>query len=126
GIIGLVIGFGVTAGSNALKSAQRIKTQERLATIQMALEEYVNLNGFLPCPANRLVERTELAGLTFGIESRDGNDACLVGPGLILEGNAYLGMVPVDSLGLPAAFAADAWGNKFTYAVSMAHVGLPI
>lgn len=125
GIIALVAGGGMTMATGALKTADRITTQERLTTIKVALDSYAKTNGHLPCPFNR----TLLSSSTlFGVENRSGGNCNTAAPGvsappgLILANNIWHGAVPVRALGLPDSYAADAWGNKFTYAVSANHI----
>ena len=120
-IIALVIGFAVTLGTNAVQAAQRTSTQERLATIKMALESYQRANGYLPCPASRAL--TPSGSIVFGVEARSGASCDTSPPALVQVGTpytgSYIGAVPVRTLGLPDAFAADAWGNKLLYAVGV-------
>lgn len=128
GIIALIAGAGMTMATGALKTADRITTQERLATIKIALDSYAKASGYLPCPFNRTLSPSN-AG--FGVEDRSGgncNNAAAgvtAPPGLILANNTWFGGVPVRALGLPDSYAADAWGNKLTYAVSANHIGNP-
>ncbi len=112
-ILGLLAGAGMTMGANAIASANSVKTRERLETLKEALESYAKTNGYLPCPANRALVPSNS---NFGKEVR----ACAAsGAGLVSvnAGEVFIGAVPVRSLGLPDAYAADAWGNKITYAV---------
>lgn len=124
GIIALVATAGIGMGEGALKAADRVTTQERLATIKQALETYARLNGFLPCPADRalLPDAT-----TFGMEARATATTCTTSSGLVQvtvgSNSGYIGGVPVRNLGLPDNYARDAWDNKLTYAVSVPHVG---
>ncbi len=126
-IISLLLGFGMTAGKDALEGSDRVSTQQRMATIQKALDNFARQNGYLPCPAKR-----SLAPGTsgFGEESRAATVCTAAGdianvpiaPGTPV---IYIGAVPVATLGLPDAYAADAWTNKFLYAVGMEFVGSP-
>ena len=133
GIIAVVVAAGVTLGGDAMKGADRVTTQSRLAAIKQSLDHYAKLNGHLPCPADRALTPSN-AG--FGVEMRAAayadpqvnpicNDA--IAPGVVKTGaglgTAFIGGVPTRTLGLPDNYAADAWGNKITYAVSAAHVG---
>lgn len=138
GIIALIAGAGMSMATGALNAADRISTQEKLNTIKLAIDSHGKNYGFLPCPAKRDV----IPGDTyFGVESRyNGTTAWTAGTqcattgvpagftGVTLNNNAAIGAVPVRSLGLPDSYAADAWGNKFTYAVSYlgSVVGNPI
>lgn len=122
-IASLVISFGMNAGQNAMEGADRITTQERMSSIQKALENFVAQNGYLPCPAERDLTSTSAS---FGTESRSGA-ACATNGDITSVPTAspviYIGGVPVRTLGLPDAYAADAWSNKYLYAVGMSHVG---
>lgn len=117
-IVALILGSGISLGTNAVKAAERTTTMERMATLQRALEDYVAANGYLPCPYD--LTRPRSGGGSFGVELRDGSGT---GCALTLAAHVYTGGVPVRTLGLPDSYAADAWGNKFTYAVSADHVG---
>ncbi len=125
-IVSILVTFGVTIGTNAVVNASRMTTRSRLATIQSALDNYAKSTGYLPCPASRALVSSSAS---FGIENRDtvSHTTCTTTTGLVrapATGATYvfIGAVPVRSLGLPDAYAGDAWGNKFTYAVSAAHV----
>ena len=124
-IIAVAVGFGLTGGRNAIEGSDRVTTQQRLNTIKKALDAYATLNGYLPCPARRdLIPSSS----SFGAESRSGTSCTVAGdiknvPASPSTPTIYIGAVPVRTLGLPDAYAADAWSNKFLYAVSMNHVG---
>ena len=127
-VIGLVAGFGVSLGNNILSGSDRISTQQRLSNIRTTLDNFVQKNGYLPCPASRTDAVTDA---NFGVERRSalgnnctplGGDTDPVLAGVAPADQAYIGALPVTTLGLPAAYAADAWGNKFLYAVSVAHI----
>jgi type II secretory pathway pseudopilin PulG len=122
-IIALVVGFGITGGQNAIEGTDRLTTQNRLKTIQAALDNYAALNGYLPCPANRNLTPSSAS---FGVEARSGM-YCTTGGDLkelpAAAPSIYVGGVPTRTLGLPDAYAADAWSNKFTYVVGKYHVG---
>jgi prepilin-type N-terminal cleavage/methylation domain-containing protein len=131
GIIALIAGVGVTMASGALKAADRVTTQERLNTIKLALDSHAKLYGYYPCPARR----DNLPSATaFGIENRSAGTpttcdttgiAYSNSPAAMDSTSVLYGVVPVRSLGLPDSYAGDAWGNKFTYAVSANMVGRP-
>lgn len=120
GLITLILGFALSLGSNAVNAAHRVNTQERMATIKQAIEHYANSNGYYPCPA----DRSQIPGFSgnFGFEARNAGACVPNAPGIVQVGGNYIGTVPVMALGLPSSFAADAWGNKFTYAVGVVQV----
>jgi prepilin-type N-terminal cleavage/methylation domain-containing protein len=120
GIISLIAGVGMNMASGALKAADRISTQERLNTIKLALDSFAKTYGFLPCPADRTLTTVSA---NFGLESRNvaGTNCTVTTPatqGVVLANNAFYGMVPVRTLGLPDNYGGDAWGDKLTYAVT--------
>ena len=119
-VIGLIAAAGITLGDGVLKSAARVKTQERLSTIQFALDSFATANGYLPCPANRGLIPTSAS---FGVESRTGTTCTASGAGIVNVSSSFIGGVPTRTLGLPDAYAGDSWGNKITYGVSASHVG---
>lgn len=94
-------------------------TRQRMEYVVKTLENYVRRNGRLPCPADPTLAFTAAA---FGREKTGASD-CSTVAGDHLERttaatpNAYAGIVPVYTLGLPASYALDAWNNRFTYAV---------
>lgn len=135
GIISLIAGVGMTMATGALKAADRVTTQERLNTIKLALDSHLKTYGYLPCPADRTLNTSDI---NFGAEARDATvahvrttaytdtgatcnqttDDATVTNGIVLSGfNTMIGAVPVRTLGLPDSYEGDAWGNKFTYAV---------
>jgi prepilin-type N-terminal cleavage/methylation domain-containing protein len=115
-LIAVLIGGGLSLGNNAIKSAERVTTRERLNTIKNALDAYARTNGYLPCPTDRaLTPRANPT--TFGREIRP---CAAAAPGLVRTSGIDIGGVPVRTLGLPDAYAADAWDRKFTYAVTVA------
>jgi len=125
-IISLVVGAGISLGSGALNASVRIKTQERLATIKQALASYSNANGYLPCPADRTQTPSSAS---FGVEKRATSapfTTCVTTSGVVTmpagTPTIYIGTLPTRTLGLPDSYAADSWGNKLTYAVSITHV----
>ena len=125
-VIGLIAGAGITLGSGVMQSASRIKTQERLASIQYALDNYARINGYLPCPFD---PKQLPNSASFGLEQRDptNHNTCTPTGGMVMVGTspttAFIGGLPARSLGLPDSYASDAWGKKLTYAVSSNHVG---
>lgn len=125
-IVAVILVFGLNIATVAIKGTERSTTQERLLVIAKALDAYARVNGYLPCPANRaLAPRTT----GFATEARNGmvRTECVTSSGLVRTAGApfaYIGGVPARTLGLPDAYAGDAWNSKFTYAVSGDHVGV--
>ena len=128
GIISLILGFGLSMANDAIKAAKRVNTQQRLATVQEAIEHYIRVNGYLPCPADRALTPNSP---NFGIEQRTGAACNSGGPGLVHiaailhYSDGFIGAVPIRTLGLPDSYAADAWGGKLTYAASGSYIANP-
>ncbi len=117
-VVALVVGFGISLGGNAIRAAERVTTQERLATIKNVLDTHFKNYGYLPCPYDRSLTPSDAA---FGLEARPAlGDPCTTSTSMVTspDGAVFIGGIPVRSLGLPDSYAADAWGNKFTYGVS--------
>ncbi len=115
-VVSLIAGVGISIATNALKAADRITTQEKLATLKAALESYALSYGYLPCPARLDLTPTSSSS---GLEARSGSTSCAPSAGgLVAVNNIFIGNIPVRTLGLPDHYAADAWGGKITYAVS--------
>ena len=95
-IVALLMGGSIVMGSNAVKAAQRVTTQERLATIQEALEAYRRTNGYLPCPVDRAQSPTGNP-TTFGREIRP---CAASGAGLVrvASNTVDIGGVPVRTV----------------------------
>lgn len=124
-ILGVVLGFGINIGKNALEGSNRLSTLERLQLVKQSLEAYAERNGYLPCPAPTAVTPTSA---TYGMESRNAvaGSGCVAGSGVVLDAGSssvWYGAIPFRTLGLDDGFGGDAWGNKLTYAVSASHIG---
>lgn len=122
-ILSVVVVFGMDIANNAIQGSERLSTQQKLSVIQEALEAYAERNGYLPCPANPALAPSAAA---FGIEQRNATVGlgCVAGGGIpAATVGAWIGAVPVRTLGLSENYAEDAWGNKLTYAISLLHDG---
>lgn len=120
-IVLLIGGFLLTASfsllSTYLKQTELNTTNRRLTEIHEALNLYLQQNGRFPCPA---VLNDGPGAATFGVENPVGGAGC-VGQGLLngaLPQPVVYGAVPVRTINLPEEFIADAWGGRFTYAVT--------
>lgn len=127
-IVMVISGFLISLLGSALVSytkKNKIKTTEfRMEKIEEALEQYLNINGRYPCAASRFLGPDD----TNFAEQQTTN--CRGGP--VLAGtvrvpgqlgssplnSVRIGAVPTRTLNLPDEFIVDAWGNKFTYAVT--------
>lgn len=96
------------------KKSQIRTTEYRIATISEALERYLSINDRYPCPANRTATPDDA---DFG-RTGNTNNCQNAATGVVDVGTVKIGAVPTRTLNLPDEHAADAWGRKFTYAVT--------
>lgn len=103
-----------------LNQAQIDTTRQRIETIQQAIEDYLGVNGNLPCPAATTIGIDQP---NFGAEADNPAGVECDDPaiaGLINQGSAAikLGSVPVRDLNLSDEYMIDAWGARFSYVVT--------
>ena len=117
-IIAVLIVGSLTASISAINNAKYKLTKERMNEIYKAMGNYLLVNKALPCPAT--ITLTKSSSSTYGTAATTAG-SCSTGSfigGSGLSANLAYGMVPVQTLGLPADMAEDGFGNKFTYIVS--------
>lgn len=120
---GILLGTLSSAILIYLKKTQINTTEQRLEKIDEAMQLFLSLNGRLPCPAS-LTDGVDTA--TFGVEiAPDCSTAgAVLGTTRLTTGRGgriiRIGTVPTRSINLPDDYIADAWGQRFTYAVSEA------
>lgn len=110
-ISGIILAFLGAALIAFLEESQTRTTEHRLQQIGEAVDRYLSVNGRYPCPASRFLG---------GGNANYGRDTCTTGTlaGTTRTGNLHIGAVPTRTLNLPDEYLADAWGRKYTYAVS--------
>jgi prepilin-type N-terminal cleavage/methylation domain-containing protein len=118
-ISGLILGSLSAALLVYIQEANIKKTQSRLADVDKALQTFLSLNGRYPCAAPLTAA---LNTATFGVEADPGNCAAAAGGTSQTAGTAgrivRIGALPVRTLNLPDDYEQDAWGNRFTFAVT--------
>ena len=102
------------------------ETKQKLNAIDEALQVYLEINGRYPCVARNDVQpETANYGVEVGIGSCIG--APVIGTARAVTNNpnpamageqVRIGSVPTRTLNLPDQYATDAWGRRFTYAVT--------
>jgi prepilin-type N-terminal cleavage/methylation domain-containing protein len=134
-IIALVTGMALQAGVSVVATARVTATQQKMAAIDQALLQYRNANGRLPCPGDLTLTTTSS---NFGLEAGAGSGSAIgigtgvcTGTGMLPQANftatgatntsakSAEGAFPALTLGLPADFMVDGWGNRFRYAVDV-------
>lgn len=135
-ISGLMLVAAVTAYESYLRGKDLRDTETSTDIILAALSEFRDITGRYPCPADRTLSPTDPG---YGIENctpsavapacgepdgicrvfgRDADDDTNADPALI-------GEIPFTTIGetnqfttVPMTYRHDAWGNKFTYAIT--------
>lgn len=105
------------------KKDQVAGTKKELFDIQYALQSYVEKNNRLPCPADPTIALTASG---WGAETTcpvNPANAPPTGSGVksVTAGSGdkvWIGSVPINALNLSSEYATDAWGGRYTYAVS--------
>lgn len=108
-IIAVFMAMGTVMFRGVAAAQKRSVTASRLATVDAALLQFVQLNRRLPCPADGRVAGS-MAGA--GLEAP-------VGGGVCTNLQRY-GVVPWASLGISEADASDGWDRRITYRVHAA------
>lgn len=125
---GILLATASTMLLSYLKKTEINTTQERLDQIDEALQLFLSLNGRYPCPA-RLNAAPDTANFGVEISENGCNTVAPAADETIAAGGGRggrlvrIGAVPVRTLNLPDDFVRDAWGGRFTYAIteSLAH-----
>lgn len=120
-ITGIMISLMATALLAYMRRAELQKTLSRMEVVQEAIERYVDVNGVYPCAASRTLgpENTNFGrAIASGPPGAQCGTVAAAGSGTASNGGVRIGAIPVRDLNLPDEFIADAWGKKFTYAVT--------
>ena len=117
-LAGLMLGFGLQATQGPDKCYEA--TREQMATIQQAIDKFVIANKRYPVPAGKNLGVNDpefgqsVANYLVPHDPSNTTSAIVYAGG---GAGAITGALPFQALGLPSSFAADCWGNKFTYTV---------
>ena len=108
----LIAGGIMTVVGN--RETQRLRNiAEQLQYILKKITDYVDANGFLPCPAN---PTATFYSSTFGRGLGSGDGGCTAS-NIVTPGTLGIGALPVYELGISASLTMDAWNNRITYVV---------
>jgi prepilin-type N-terminal cleavage/methylation domain-containing protein len=122
-VVMVIGGILLSALSSALliyvKNAELKKTRTRLAAIDEGIQQYLSLNGRLPCaaPLNAPVDSAEYGREVTALCGDGDKDGTFRATGTDSR-MVRIGAVPVRTINLPDDYAIDSWGNRFTYAVT--------
>jgi hypothetical protein len=97
-------GFGIQAIQTTSSDNCYPKTRAQMREIQQALDAFVRANNHYPSPAERSLNSS---AANYGLST-----------GGTVMGTLRVGALPFVTLGLSSSYAADCWGNKFTYYVT--------
>lgn len=118
-ILGVVTAGGLSVGTTVVEQQANIASNAQLDTIDKAIQDFYQLNGYLPCPADPTVA---LGGAGFGVPV--GGGTCTAAGAISNTtdtGTARIGALPTRALGLRDRSLADEFGNRYTYAVTKLH-----
>lgn len=124
-VISLVTAMGFVFGKEAIETARRVQTQNKLDEIEKALLRFRTMNDRLPCPGNPTLATSHAS---YGSELLGSSEPCstnntttppfrFANTNVSPEAIIVAGNVPVRTLGLPDDFMYDGWGRKFEYAI---------
>ena len=108
-ILGFVLTIGLQATGAYLSHERRKVSLARVAGLDVALANYVAVQGRLPCPADGALP---LGDANLGLERREADGTCLVVAGIPIMNR---GVVPWVTLGLTETEALDGWNTRISY-----------
>jgi len=109
----VMVTFLHTSKGTAAVDERRI-TMQKINTLEKALNKYAEFFGHFPCPASAIAPPDSDS---FGVSNCGSAGVKTITTAGISE-NAYIGAVPVTSLGLRRIDMIDGWGKRIAYAVS--------
>lgn len=131
-VLALIAGSALSIGASRIEARKFKDTNERLEDIIEGLEEFVDSQCRLPCPADG---SDVLTDANFGIETLDADGAGALGQCSVDEGSAnyalathlnvgatnetdiVAGILPARTLGLHHRYMFDGWQRRLTYVV---------
>lgn len=112
-LVGGMIAVTVTMVQTPALSSCHEATQQELRHVQDAVTRFVGRTGYLPLPA---ASNLGVNQPLFGRAVTSSGDTSID----TLPSGVVMGALPSVTLGLEDRYAADCWGNKFTYLVTAA------
>lgn len=122
-IVAVIGGILIVSLSNLLlnyiNQTRQSSTERKIEIINEALQLHLDLRGRYPCVASM---NAAFDTPQFGVEMADCSDAATPPSTFGATGadglQIRIGALPVRTLNLPDDFIGDAWGGRFTYAVT--------
>ncbi len=132
-IVGIFIAAVATLAKPYFIHKQKERTSHAIRTIEQGLANYLDRNGAYPCPAPLNSSRgtpedgtawCDLSdpGLGSGLIIETQGRPDINSSGITIAGSArtvLIGAIPYRALNIPVDSTIDAYGNRFTYAVSL-------
>lgn len=121
-IISIILGGAAVVLTKKIEDSQATENAERMDEIATAIISFQERTGYLPCPASLTVVP---GNASFGREVNSGDCTYTSAPAgtsrIETSGGSGVYMVrgalPVYDLQLPATYAEDVYGNRYTYSV---------
>ena len=111
-ILGFVLTIGLQATGAYLSQERRKVSLARVAGLDVALANYVAVQGRLPCPADGALPPGDA---NLGLERRAADGTCIVIAGPPITPIMNRGVVPWVTLGLTETEALDGWNTRISY-----------
>ena len=116
-ITGLILGAVTDISLPILHKARQIDTDQKMANIARALDDYAAQNLRVPCPA---APDTKSVDPPWGFEAGSGHRGNIVPPDCGALPSGWEGIVPFRTLNIPVEWIRDSGGHLITYAISPA------
>jgi prepilin-type N-terminal cleavage/methylation domain-containing protein len=116
-ITGLMLSAAASITVPIMHKARRIETEQKLANIARALDNYAAQNLRVPCPA---VPDIKSKNPPFGFEAGSGPSGNIVPADCGTDPAKWEGVIPYRTLNIPVDWIRDSGGYYITYAISPA------
>jgi type II secretory pathway pseudopilin PulG len=120
-VVILITGLMLTAAASItlpiMHKARRIETDQKMANIARALDNYAAQNLRVPCPA---LPDTKSKNPPFGFEAGSGPAGNAVPSDCGTDPAGWGGVIPFRTLNIPVEWIRDSGGNYISYAISPA------
>jgi prepilin-type N-terminal cleavage/methylation domain-containing protein len=120
-IVILITGLMLTAAASItlpiMHKARKIETDQKMANIARALDNYAAQNLRVPCPA---IPDTKTTNPPFGYEAGSGASGNMVPTDCGTDPAKWEGIIPFRTLNIPVDWIRDSAGYYITYAISPA------
>lgn len=118
-VIGIVVAGGLSMSTSMVDRQAYVQTGNQMDEVDKAIAAYVAVNKRLPCPSRPALS---LSDANFGKEKANCKGTAASDSMQRVAGtggrNVWIGGLPVRTLGLRDRYAADEYGNRYTYAVT--------